>query len=62
MQSPMSLGVKMSYMRRVYGVNVTRLTLGDLPICHRATAIVRSQDGLTEVSRGHSTSSNRRKG
>ena len=49
-------------MRQVYGMKVTRLTLGDLPLClfmpsgkRCATAAARCRDGTAGVSRGHSS-------
>jgi len=43
------------YMRQVDGAKVTRLTPGGLLFCLRATGSVKSRDGATEVSRGHSS-------
>jgi hypothetical protein len=42
-------------MRRVDGVNVTRLTLADLSACLRARPATRLDDARAEVSRGHSS-------
>jgi hypothetical protein len=42
-------------MRRVCGMKVARITLGDLPICLCATGIARCREGLAEVSRSHSS-------
>jgi len=36
-------------------VKVARLTLGGLPACRSASGVVRRHDGLSEVSRGHSS-------
>ena len=46
-------------MRRVYGVKVTRITRGGLSACLCATGVERRRDGLPEVSRGHTSRTNR---
>lgn len=51
-QSPMSSGT-MGCICGGHGGKVTRLTLGDLSTCHRASSLEREGEGLTEVSRGH---------
>ena len=44
-----------TYMRRVCGRKVTRLTLRDLSSCPRARTAARRADGMAEVRRGHSS-------
>lgn len=46
-------------MWRVYGMKVTRITLGGLSICLCASDVERRWEGLAEVSRGHTSRLNR---
>ncbi len=44
-----------TYMRRVDGEKVTRLTPGDLLACRKASRAGKHGDAPAEVSRGHSS-------
>lgn len=51
---PDVIRIESTYMRRVCGRKVTRLTLRDLRRCQVASDSARSRDVVSEVSRGHS--------
>lgn len=48
-----------SYMRRIDGRKVARLTLRDLSSCRKARSVAKRSEGAAEVSRGHSSPLNR---
>ncbi len=52
---PNVIRTESAYMRRVCGRKVTCLTLRDLLSCPLASDVVRRNDGVAEVSRGHSS-------